>query len=170
MHSSHIQQDFKSSQTLQKAPIAEAGMLIRRPVEKVFEAFINPAITSKFWFTKGSERVEKGQEIQWDWEMYGRSVHVRVLDVDPNKRILMEWRAYVAPTQIELLFTSPAPGETFVNVVNSGFQGTGDEVVKQVLDSTGGFVLVLAGAKAFLEHNIGLNLIADRFPDKVIKK
>jgi len=27
------------------------------------------------------------------------------------------------------------------------------------------FALVLAGAKAFLEHNINLNLIADRFPD-----
>jgi len=37
--------------------------------------------------------------------------------------------------------------------------------VKQALDSTGGFVLVLAGAKAFLEHGIALNLVADRFPD-----
>ena len=45
------------------------------------------------------------------------------------------------------------------------FSENGDEVVKQALDSTGGFTLVLAGAKAFLEHNINLNLIADRFPD-----
>jgi len=52
-----------------------------------------------------------------------------------------------------------------VSVTNSGFGGNGDKVVKQALDSTGGFALVLAGAKAFLEHNISLNLIADRFPD-----
>jgi len=45
------------------------------------------------------------------------------------------------------------------------FSGNGDEVVKQALDSTGGFTLVLAAAKALLEHNINLNLIADRFPD-----
>ena len=30
---------------------ALAEMLIRRPVAEVFEAFINPAITTQFWFT-----------------------------------------------------------------------------------------------------------------------
>jgi hypothetical protein len=33
-----------------------------------------------------------------------------------------------------------------------------------VAGSTEGFSLVLAGLKAFLEHNIRLNLVADRFP------
>jgi hypothetical protein len=36
--------------------------------------------------------------------------------------------------------------------------------VQQALGSTNGFALVLAGAKAVLEHGITLNLIADRFP------
>ena len=40
-----------------------------------------------------------------------------------------------------------------------------DELVTQVLDSMGGFTLVLAGAKAGLEHDIALNLIGDRYPD-----
>ena len=61
-------------------------------------------------------------------------------------------------------FTSRPDSTTFVSVTNSGFTGTGDEVVKQALDSTGGFALVMAGAKAFLEHGIALNLI-DRYPD-----
>lgn len=39
---------------------AEAQMLIRKPVAEVFEAFIDPAITKYFWFTKGSNRLEKG--------------------------------------------------------------------------------------------------------------
>ena len=30
----------------------EAQMLIRKPAEKVFEAFIDPGITTNFWFTK----------------------------------------------------------------------------------------------------------------------
>ena len=41
-------------------PIAKAEMLIRKPAAEVFEAFVNPAITSKFWFTKGSGRFEEG--------------------------------------------------------------------------------------------------------------
>lgn len=35
-------------------PQAKAEMLIRKPVEEVFEAFVDPEITSKFWFTGGA--------------------------------------------------------------------------------------------------------------------
>ncbi|WP_198300799.1 hypothetical protein [Cellvibrio sp. PSBB006] len=33
-------------------PVVEAQMLIRRPVSDCFEAFVNPEITTKFWFKK----------------------------------------------------------------------------------------------------------------------
>jgi uncharacterized protein YndB with AHSA1/START domain len=39
-------------------------MLIRKPVANVFEAIVNPDITTKFWFTKGSGRLELGK--QWN--------------------------------------------------------------------------------------------------------
>ena len=150
---------------IQVVPIAKTEMLIRRPVSEVFEAFVNPAITSRFWFTKGSGRLEAGKQIRWDWEMYDHSVDVSVKAIEENKRILIEWGSYDKPTTVEWVFTSRPDGTTLVSVMNTGFSGDGDEVVKQALDSTGGFTLVLAGAKAFLEHNLNLNLIADRFPD-----
>ena len=150
---------------IQTVPVAETGMLIRKPVSQVFEAFVNPEITTKFWFTKGSGRLKAGEHIRWDWEMYNISVQVSVKEVEQDKRILIEWEGYGGPTTVEWVFTSPSDNTTFVSITNSGFNGDGDEVVKQALDSTGGFALVLAGAKAFLEHNINLNLIADRFPD-----
>lgn len=50
-------------------PVAKTEMLIRRPVANVFAAFVDPAITSKFWFTHGSDRLETGKQVQWDWEM-----------------------------------------------------------------------------------------------------
>jgi uncharacterized protein YndB with AHSA1/START domain len=40
------------------AIVAQTGMLIRRPVTEVFQAFVDPEITSKFWFTKGSGRTQ----------------------------------------------------------------------------------------------------------------
>lgn len=43
-----------NTMTLTQAPIAKAEMLIRKPVAEVFEAFVNPEITTKFWFTKSS--------------------------------------------------------------------------------------------------------------------
>lgn len=150
---------------IKTAPIATTAMLIRKPVAEVFEAFVNPAITSKFWFTQGSDRLQVGKQIRWDWEMYHHFELVTVKAIEVNKRILIEWDSYGTLTPVEWLFTSPSADTTFVSVMNSGFSGTDDEVVKQALDTTEGFVLVLAGAKAYLEHNLCLNLVADRFPE-----
>ncbi|HEX8036405.1 MAG TPA: SRPBCC family protein [Ktedonobacterales bacterium] len=149
---------------LTEPPIAKAQMLIRRPVADVFAAFVDPAITSKFWFTHGSSRLEAGKQVQWDWEMYDASIQVNVKAIEENKRILIEWPGYSTPTLVEWTFTPRDEDTTFVTITNTGFTGTGDEIVKQALDATGGFTFVLAGLKAFLEHNITLNLIADHNP------
>jgi uncharacterized protein YndB with AHSA1/START domain len=129
-----------------------------------FEAFVNPAITTKFWFTKSSGRLETGRRIQRDWEMYHASAQVTVKAIEKNKRILIEWSGY-GTTTIEGLFYPQADDTTFVSITNAGFSGDGDEVVKNALDSMGGFTMVLCGLKALLEHNIILNLVADRFPE-----
>jgi uncharacterized protein YndB with AHSA1/START domain len=43
---------------LSKGPIANVGMLIRKPVADVFEVSVNPDIMTKFWFTNSSGRLE----------------------------------------------------------------------------------------------------------------
>jgi uncharacterized protein YndB with AHSA1/START domain len=149
---------------LKRVPAAKTGMLIRKPVAEVFEAFVNPDITTQFWFTKSSGRLEAGKQVQWDWEMYDISIPVTVKALEPNKRILIEWPGQGGPTAVEWIFTSTEDGSTFVSITNSGFTGDGDELVKQATDSTQGFSLVLAGLKALLEHNVRLNLVADRYP------
>ncbi|HEX9455852.1 MAG TPA: SRPBCC family protein [Candidatus Binatia bacterium] len=146
------------------APIANTGMLIRKPVGDVFEAFANPAITKQFWYTKGSGRLNAGAQLQWEWEMYGVSIAVTVKIIEPNRRIVIEWPGQNGPTTVEWLFTAQQDGATFVSITEAGFTGEKDEILKQVSGSTEGFTLVLAGLKALLEHDIKLNLVADRFP------
>ena len=152
-----------------EAIVARAEMLIRSPVNKVFEAFVDPVITSKFWFSRGSARLEAGQSVRWDWEMYGFSTKAMVKVLESNKRILVEWSAYGTPTDIEWVFTARPDGTTFVSITNSGFAGSAHEVAKLAVGSTEGFSFVLAGAKALLEHNVLLNLVPDRFPDGLPK-
>ena len=148
---------------LTRMPFAKTGMLIRKPARDVFEAFVNPEITTQFWFTRGSGRLEVGKPVQWDWQMYDVSIQVHAKVIEPNRRILIEWPGYSGPTTVEWKFIPHADG-TFVSITESGFTGSGDELVKYVADSTQGFSLTLAGAKALLEHGIRLNLVADRFP------
>jgi uncharacterized protein YndB with AHSA1/START domain len=138
---------------------AKAAMLIRKPVAEVFEAFINPDITTKFWFTRSSGRLEAGKTVQWDWEMYGASAQVAVKAIEKDRRILIEW-----PTTVEWIFTPYGDDATFVSIRNAGFQGDQQEIAQQAIGSAEAFAIVLAGLKALLEHNIQLNLVGDRFP------
>jgi uncharacterized protein YndB with AHSA1/START domain len=149
---------------LTHVPITKTGMLIRKPVAEVFEAFVNPHITTKFWFTKSSGRLEAGKQVEWAWEMYGISIPVTAKAIEPHKRIVIEWQGYRGPTTVEWRFAPQADGTTFVSITEAGFTGDGDELVKQVTDSTQGFSLVLAGLKSLLEHDVKLNLVADRYP------
>jgi len=142
----------------------KTGMLIRRPVAEVFEAFVNPDITTQFWFTRSSGRLESGKQVEWAWEMYDVSAVVTVQAIEPNTRIVMEWPGYSGLTTVEWLFTPHTDDTTFVTITETGFTGDGDNLVQQVTASTQGFSLVLAGLKALLEHNVRLNLVADRYP------
>jgi uncharacterized protein YndB with AHSA1/START domain len=102
-----------------------------------------------------------------DWEMYDVSIEVTPKTIEPDRRIVIEWQGYSGPTTVEWTFAPLKDGTTFLRVSESGFTGTGDQLVKYVADSTQGFSLVLAGLKAFLEHGVRLNLVGDRYPKGV---
>lgn len=145
-------------------PFAKAEMLIRRPVHEVFEAFINPEITTRFWFTKSTGRLEPGKSVQWTWDMYAITVPVKVTGIEQQQQITIEWGNYEQMTTVEFTFTALPNGHTFVSIVNTITEADTTKALAIVRDSTEGFTLVLAGLKALLEHNIILNLVADRFP------
>ena len=151
--------------TNNKTKCAEAQMLIRKPVEEVFEAFMNPEITKNFWFTKGNGRLEVDKKITWQWEMYHISTTVVAKEILRDQKILFEWGQ---PSKtVEIKFKELDDDSTFVTVSESGYDKTGDELLAAIKDSTAGFTTVLDGLKAFLEHRINLNLIADKFPKEV---
>lgn len=140
---------------------AKVEMLIRKSVSEVFEAFVDPDITTKFWFTKSSGKVKQNAQLQWDWEMYGVSGQVKVKEFDKNKKLVIEWGE---GDIVEWSFDASGEDKTFVTIINHGFKGNEEEIIAKALDSTAGFTIVLCGLKAYLEHNIELNLIADKSP------
>lgn len=150
---------------LTAAPVAATEMLIRRPAAEVFAAFTDPAITSRFWFSHGSGPLAPGATVTWTWEWYGFSTPATVTAFEPERLLVVDWGAPGEATQITWRFTPRADGTTMVRVENSGFAGDADAQVAGAINSTEGFTFVLAGAKAWLEHGVPLNLVPDRFPD-----
>lgn len=148
------------------APIACAAMLIRRPSAEVFQAFVDPAITTRFWFSESSGPLGPKARVHWTWRMYGASTDVQVRRFEPDTLILMDWDITTHPTEVEWKFT-PKENGTFVEVECRGFGG--DEAgVRKAIDTATGFTLVLAGAKIWLEHGIEPEFVVDRHPDAVV--
>lgn len=140
-------------------------MLIRKPVAKVFEAFIDPAVTTNFWFTKSTGKLEVNKKITWEWEMYKVSTPVIAREILPNEKIVFEWDEDAKT--VEFRFKVLSENSTFVTVTECGYKETGDELLSVIKRSTGGFTTVLDGLKAFLEYDINLHLVADKFPKEV---
>ena len=53
-----------------QAPVAKAQMLVRRPVAEVYAAFVDPAVTAHFWFTRASGPLRAGAH----WSKTGASL------------------------------------------------------------------------------------------------
>lgn len=141
----------------------EAQMLIRKPVAEVFEAFVNPEITTQFWFTKSTGKLEEGKSVTWEWEMYGVKSNVTVHEIIPDQSIKTEWGD--PAVQVDYEFKEMEKG-TLVVIRSYGYDQTGENLLRTVNDNTGGFTTVLDGCKAYLEHGINLNLMEDKFPRK----
>jgi uncharacterized protein YndB with AHSA1/START domain len=149
---------------LTKIPSVKVGMLIRKPPGEVFRAFADPAVTTRFWFTKSTGPLVPGANVRWDWEMFGVSANISVKEVEEGSRILMEWGDGGGSTTVDWRFTPWEGDATYVEVTETGLSGDGDALASRAADSTGGFSLALCAAKAWLEHDIALSVVRDRFP------
>lgn len=146
---------------LEKGIYVEAQMLIRKPVDLVFNAFIDPEITTNFWFTHSSGKLHLHKEVEWIWEMYQVATPVLVTELIFNEKISIDWGK--PATKVDFLFKKISDDATYVTINHYGFTEKGTELVEKIKDSTGGFNTVLDGLKAYLEYGINLHLIRDKF-------
>lgn len=149
--------------------VATTQMMIRKPVSEVFEAITDPAVTTKFWFTHSTGKLAEGAEVEWTWGMYNVTVPVSVKAITPNERIVIQWGNKQQQSTVEFTFKALSEAKTYLTIKNYDFNSSGDELISLVIDSTEGFALFIAGLKAYLEHNIQLNLVADKFPKELME-
>lgn len=146
-------------------PVVRTHLLIRAPAAAVYKAFVDPAVTSRFWFTRGSGRLDEHDVVTWHWDMYGASARVEVVALERDRRIAIAW-----PTPVEWVLTRHGSRATFVEITATGFEGSAEERVARAIDAMGGFSFVLAGCKAWLEHGIALGLTRDHDPGSHVER
>jgi len=142
---------------------AKAQMIIRKPPATVFDAFVDAHTMSKFWFTRRDDGLKQGETISW-YVGQGEdapSVEVRVEHLQPSEKIQIQWGHRDQFTQVNWHIEKTIDGHSILTIEESGFTGSNQEIIKQALDSTGGFNQVIVALKSLLEHNATVNIVTD---------
>lgn len=142
---------------------AKASIRIRRSPSEVFDAFADASLMSKFWFSRRDDGLREGAPSTWSLgtgkEAFSFEVLVR--ELRRPKRIVIEWENAGERTQVRWSMEEGQDGDTILSIEETGFSGSGPITVARVIDSNGGFNQVIVAAKAFIEHGVEVNVVAD---------
>lgn len=143
---------------------AKARILVRKPRSEVFNAFADAASMSKFWFTRRDAGLNEGATITWFLGSGEDEIafDIRVEELKHPDKLAISWERDSAITRVVWTLEATEKGETILTIEESGFAGSDDAIVSQVVDSTGGFNQVIVAAKAWIEHGVALSVVADR--------
>ncbi len=136
----------------------EVSGRINRPVEDVFEAVADPAKLSSYFTTGGAKgRLETGATVTWDFHDFPGAFPVHVVEVEPNKRILLKWGGEDGSTAtlVTMRFEPTDDGRTIVSIAEEGWPSTEDGL-KNSYGNCMGWSQMICAMKAWVEHGINL--------------
>lgn len=138
----------------------EVSGRVSRPVDEVFEAVVNPGHLSQYFTTGGAEgRLETGAAVTWDFHDFPGAFPVTVVEVEKNKRIILEWdsddRADKYSTTVTMRFEDLGDGRTLVSIAEEGWRET-PTGLKASYGNCMGWSQMICAMKAWVEHGINL--------------
>ena len=148
---------------------------IAKPVAEVFEAIVNPDHLSQYFTTGGAKgRLETGATVTWDFHDFPGAFPVHVVEVEPERRIVLQWEATDCAseangaaqdgaaqpdsynTTVTMTFEPLDSGRrTLVSIAEEGWRRT-PEGLKSSYGNCQGWMQMACSMKAWLEHGINL--------------
>ena len=145
---------------------------IARPVHEVFEAVADPDKLSNYFTTGGAKgRLETGATVTWDFADFPGAFPVQVIEVEPDKKIVLEWKANEGEppnvegggmteldynTTVTMTFT-PLDGDTrtMLEIEEKGWRET-EGALKASYGNCQGWAQMLSALKAWVEYGLSL--------------
>lgn len=134
--------------------VARASQLVNCQVQQVFNAFVDPAMITRFWLESTSAPLSRHAKVTWHFMVPGAVEAVTVDEFQPSTLIAFTWSGGL---KVHLEFSEYAPGRTRVSAEVRGFSGS--DAVDQVVNATEGFSVVLCDLKTLLESGQSANLV-----------
>ena len=133
---------------------------ISKPVHEVFEAVADPEQLTHYFTTGGAQgRLETGATVTWDFHDFPGAFPVHVIEVVPDQRIVLEWKANEPDTDyrvtVTMVFTPTDDSRTKVEIAEEGWHET-EAALKASYGNCMGWAQMLAALKMWLEHGINM--------------
>ncbi len=133
---------------------------ISKPVHDVFEAVADPAQLSEYFTTGGAKgRLETGATVTWDFADFPGAFPVEVIEVVPDERIVLEWKANEPGTDyrvtVTMAFKPTDDGRTLVEIAEEGWHET-PAGLSGSYGNCMGWSQMVAALKVWVEHGINM--------------
>lgn len=143
---------------------------VAKPVAEVFEAVVDPKRLSGYFTTGGAKgRLEPGATVWWSFHDFAGEFPVEVIEVEQNKRIVLEWAAHEGDatdgdagaksagysTRVTMEFAPLDNGRSLVTIAEEGWRET-PKALRASYGNCHGWTQMLCSLKAYLEHGINL--------------
>lgn len=129
---------------------------VRRPVEDVFRAIVDPKILCSYFTTYSSGPLEAGRTVTWMWGGESEAVHVE--EVVPDEKIAAGWRGYRVDYSVRFVIElEPKYPEDHTRIVITETGWRNDPPGRSgSYEHCSGWTDMLMCLKARLEHDIDL--------------
>jgi uncharacterized protein YndB with AHSA1/START domain len=127
---------------------------ILKPVNIVFEAFVDPSKIGNFWFSSSSERWEQGKTITLRYDEYDAQVDIKIVEIVENKKIVFQWGADGKGHVVKIKLKDLDHEGTIVEINEEGFNENDGELITNMLDNKEGWVYMLTCLKGYLECGV----------------
>jgi uncharacterized protein YndB with AHSA1/START domain len=131
-------------------------MKIGKPVNEVFEAFVDPLKIGNFWFSSSSERWKQGKIITLKYDEYDAQVVIEILEMVENKKIVFRWGNDGNVRIVTITLKELDNNKTIIEVNEEGFMETSNNFITQLVDNKEGWVYMLTCLKGYLEYGVHL--------------
>jgi uncharacterized protein YndB with AHSA1/START domain len=135
----------------------QVQLKIRRPAADVFDAVVRPEKLSGYFVQAASGPLAEETTVKWRFAEVPGEHDVLVRRVIKDQRIVLEWQAGAdgRKIQVEMLFQPLDAGSTMVQISESGWRDTPEDV-KSSHGNAGGWMHMMCCMKAYLEYGINL--------------
>lgn len=131
-------------------------MIIKKPVNELFEAFVDPTKIGNFWFSTSSERWEQGKTITLRYDEYAAQGNIKIMEIEFNKKIVFHWGTNGEGHRVTITMNELGNSESTIEVNEQGFNENEDTIISQLLDNKEGWVYMLVCLKGYLEYGVNL--------------